>query len=460
VLTPPRAPSGLAERARWEWWSRDGGDPIALATAFLKGHGFAVRPLGGPCTADPAIAGATLLLGAAALPADLAGLPAAAPSPCPEVPDAAVVVYGTAPQAPGTRPDAAAEPARIGPWTPSWSRADHAAAVDRVRAAIARGDLYQANVVGHRSAPYDGPLSTAATAVHRVASAPFAGSLAGEGWSVHSASPELFLEVGESVVRVRPIKGTAADPAVLRASLKDRAEHVMIVDLERNDLGRVAVTGSVRVPLLYDVVRLAGVWHAESTVEAELRPGVGLDDVLAATFPGGSVTGAPKRAALAAIHAIEPVGRGPSMGAFGWVTPAGRVELGLSIRTFAVAGGRIHLWTGGGVTWGSDPGAEVAEAEAKAAPLLAALAAAAAGPDQVGGPDRAASPDDAGGPDQAGGPDRAASPDDAGGPDQAGGPDRAASPDDGPARVPRAPGDAGTADAEPATAADPGDRTA
>jgi para-aminobenzoate synthetase component 1 len=172
---------------------------------------------------------------------------------------------------------------------------------------------------------------------------------------------------------VRPIKGTAADPSVLHASAKDRAEHVMIVDLERNDLGRVAVTGSVCVPSLYDVVPRAGVWHAESTVEARLRPEAGLDDVLAATFPGGSVTGAPKRAALRMIHDLEPVGRGPSMGAFGWVTPDGRVDLGLSIRTFALADGRIHLWTGGGVTWGSDPAAEVAEAEAKARPLLAAL---------------------------------------------------------------------------------------
>ena len=394
VLTPPRAPSGIAERARWEWWSRDGGDPIVLATDFLAAEGFAVRPLGGARTAPTGVAGAAVLLGAAALPSDLARLAPAAPSPCPAVPDAVVVVYDAVPTAvppvaapvvppvvPGTAP------ARIGTWTPSWDVGEHLEAVELVRAAIARGDLYQANVVGHRSAPYDGPLSTVSAAVHRVGGTPFAGSLGGAGWSVHSASPESFLEVSNGVARVRPIKGTAADAAVLRASPKDRAEHVMIVDLERNDLGRVAVTGSVTVPVLYDVVPRAGVWHAESTVEARLRPGVGLDDVLAATFPGGSVTGAPKRAALAMICALEPVGRGPSMGAFGWVTPDGRVDLGLSIRTFAVAGGRIHLWTGGGVTWGSEAAAEVAEADAKAAPLLAALAAAAAGDRASGGGD-------------------------------------------------------------------------
>jgi para-aminobenzoate synthetase component 1 len=344
------------------------------ATAFLVEHGFAVRPLGGAPTAAATTAGAALLLGAAALPADLASLPPAAASPCPEVPDAVVVIFDRAEPAPAPSPEPDDDPATVGEWTASWTPAEHAAAVAAVREAIARGDVYQANVVGHRSAPYDGSMSTAKKLVHRVDNAPFAGSLGGAGWSVHSASPESFLEVGEGVVRVRPIKGTAAGPAVLRSSAKDRAEHVMIVDLERNDLGRVAVTGTVRVPVLYDVVPRAGVWHAESTVEARLRPGIGLDDVLAATFPGGSVTGAPKRAALALIHALEPVGRGPSMGALGWVTPGGRVELGLTIRTFALAGGRLHLWTGGGVTWGSDPVAEVAEAEAKAAPLLAAVA--------------------------------------------------------------------------------------
>jgi para-aminobenzoate synthetase component 1 len=201
---------------------------------------------------------------------------------------------------------------------------------------------------------------------------------------VHAASPESFLEIAGDVVRVRPIKGTAGDHETLRASAKDRAEHVMIVDLERNDLGRVAATGTVAVPVLYDVVPRAGVWHAESTVEARLRPGTSLAEVLAATFPGGSVTGAPKRAALAELARLEPVGRGPSMGAFGWVAPNGDVDLGLTIRTFAVADGRVHLWTGGGVTWGSDPAAEVAEAEAKAAPLLHALRAAVA---FLGGPE-------------------------------------------------------------------------
>jgi para-aminobenzoate synthetase component 1 len=370
VLTPPRAPGSgsFVPLARWEWWRRDGGDPVAAATAFLAGHGFAVAPLGASTRPAPDVVGAALLLGAAALPAELADLPAAAPSPCPAVPDAAVVVFGRAPAA------AVAGPGLVGAWAPSWSPAAHGAAVERVRAAIARGDLYQANLVAHRSAPFSGDVAAVAAALRAVPGTPYAGSLAGAGWSVHSASPESFLVVSGGRATVRPIKGTAADAATLARSAKDRAEHVMIVDLERNDLGRVAVTGSVVVSSLYDVLPRAGVWHAESTVAAELRPGTSLGDLLAATFPGGSVTGAPKRAALDLIHRTEPVGRGPSMGAFGWVTPGGDVDLGLTIRTFAVADGRIHLWTGGGVTWGSEPAAEVAEADAKAAPLLAALA--------------------------------------------------------------------------------------
>jgi para-aminobenzoate synthetase component 1 len=192
------------------------------------------------------------------------------------------------------------------------------------------------------------------------------------------------VQVADGIVSTQPIKGTvpsgaypAADAgarAELAASEKDHAEHVMIVDLARNDLGRIAVTGGVSVPLLYAVRKLAGVWHAESVVSAMLRPEIGLTELLAAVFPGGSVTGAPKLAALRLIDELEPVGRGPAMGAMGWIGADGRIALGLTIRTLAVADGRIHLWAGGGVTWSSDPDSEVAEAAAKAAPILRALA--------------------------------------------------------------------------------------
>jgi para-aminobenzoate synthetase component 1 len=151
----------------------------------------------------------------------------------------------------------------------------------------------------------------------------------------------------------------------------------MIVDLERNDLGRVAEVGSVRVEELFALRRWSGLWQAESTVSARLAPGVGLADLLAALWPGGSVTGAPKLAAIEVAAALEPVGRGPSMGVCGWIghDRHGRlaIDLGLTIRTVAVADGRAHLWAGGGIVWDSDPAAEVAEAAAKAAPIRRAL---------------------------------------------------------------------------------------
>jgi len=148
---------------------------------------------------------------------------------------------------------------------------------------------------------------------------------------------------------------------------------VMIVDLERNDLSRVCVPGSVRWPELMSQQELAGVTHLVSTVEGQLRRGVGLAEILQATFPGGSITGAPKLAAIEHIARIEPVGRGASMGAIGRVFANGDFELALTIRTFAIAEGWIHLWVGGGIVWDSDPEAEIEESWVKARPLLAAV---------------------------------------------------------------------------------------
>jgi para-aminobenzoate synthetase component 1 len=200
--------------------------------------------------------------------------------------------------------------------------------------------------------------------------------LAGDGWAIATASPETLVEVRGGRVVTRPIKGTrpatAAGRIELRGSAKERAEHVMIVDLERNDLARLPGTGPVRVDELFAVRRWSGLWQAESVVSAPLTGRVGLAELLRAMCPGGSVTGAPKLAALAQIARLEPVGRGVSMGALGWVG-TDHVDLGLSIRTVAADGERVHIWAGGGITWGSDPAAEVAEAAAKAAPIRAAL---------------------------------------------------------------------------------------
>jgi para-aminobenzoate synthetase component 1 len=152
------------------------------------------------------------------------------------------------------------------------------------------------------------------------------------------------------------------------------------VDLERNDLARVCEPGSVRWPELMAEARLAGVSHLVSTVEGTLREGVTFLEILRATFPGGSITGAPKIAAVDLIAALEPVGRGASMGALGRIHPNGDFDLALTIRTFALAAGRIHLWVGGGIVWDSDPDEEIEESWVKARPLLAAVGSRAAVP--------------------------------------------------------------------------------
>jgi para-aminobenzoate synthetase component I len=259
----------------------------------------------------------------------------------------------------------------VGAWETTWSAAEYAAAVETVRAAIFEGDAYQVNLVQHLRADFDGDpaaLAAALASLRPLEPAP----LVGNGWAIVSASPELLLQKRGEVVRTMPIKGTR--PAgVPVESEKDTAEHVMIVDLERNDLSRVCVAGSVHCPELLSGRQLAGVSHLVATVEGTLRTGVTLTELLEAVLPGGSVTGCPKSSALKLIAALEPVGRGASMGALGRIYANGDLDLALTIRTFAIVDGSIHLWVGGGIVWDSEPAAEVEESWVKARPLLAAL---------------------------------------------------------------------------------------
>ncbi len=260
----------------------------------------------------------------------------------------------------------------VGDWEATWDTADYAAAVDAVRASIRRGDVYQVNLVQHLSAPFGGdPRGLAAALAPLRPLQPR--TLVGEDWSIVSASPELFLARRGERLWTKPIKGTRPLGEDVD-DLKDAAEHVMIVDLERNDLSRVCEPGSIRWPELMVQHELAGVTHLVSTVEGTLRPGVGLAEILQATFPGGSITGAPKIAAIDEIARLEPVGRGASMGALGTIWPNGDFDLALTIRTFAVAANRVHLWAGGGIVWDSDPEQEVEESWVKVRPLLAAIA--------------------------------------------------------------------------------------
>ena len=265
-------------------------------------------------------------------------------------------------------------PFRIGEWRRSWDDEGYAAAIESVQDAIARGDVYQVNLVQHLRAPFAGDpraLAPRLSPLRPLHPEP----LEGNGWTIVSGSPELFLARRGERVWTKPIKGTrpAGVRGELRESEKDAAEHVMIVDLERNDLSRVCEPGSVRWPDLMSERELAGVTHMVTTVEGRLRERVGLAELLGAVFPGGSITGAPKIAALDHIAALEPVGRGASMGALGRIRPNGDFDLALTIRTFAIAGGEIHLWVGGGIVWDSDPQAEIEESWVKARPLLAAV---------------------------------------------------------------------------------------
>jgi para-aminobenzoate synthetase component 1 len=258
-----------------------------------------------------------------------------------------------------------------GTWRRSWDDDGYAAAIESAREAIRRGDVYQVNLVQHLSAPCAGDPQALADALAPLR--PLHGApLVGDGWAIVSASPELLLARRGRRVWTGPIKGTRPAGVPIEDA-KDAAEHVMIVDLERNDLARVCEPGSVRWPELLVERQLAGVTHLVSTVEGTLREDVGLAELLQAVFPGGSVTGAPKVAALDLIAALEPVGRGASMGAIGRLHGNGDLELALTIRTFAVAEERIHLWVGGGIVWDSRPDAEIEESWVKARPLLSLL---------------------------------------------------------------------------------------
>jgi para-aminobenzoate synthetase component 1 len=273
----------------------------------------------------------------------------------------------------------------------SLSRQAYEAGVETVRQHIAHGDIYQANLTRRLETPFEGdpwgPYRQLRTGDPSLFSAYLdlgPSPETGRPRALLSASPEPFLSVdAEGVVASDPIKGTrprgrdrAEDRALacqLLASAKDRAENVMIVDVLRNDLGRVCRPGSVRVPRLCRLERTAAVQHLVSTVTGRLSPGRDAFDLLAASFPGGSITGAPKIRAMEILERLEPVRRGPYTGALGWIGPDGAMQTSILIRTFVADGRRLTLHVGGGITWGSDPAAEWEETVAKARGPLGAI---------------------------------------------------------------------------------------
>ena len=258
--------------------------------------------------------------------------------------------------------------------------------VGRILGYLQAGDAYQVNLSRRLQATCTaGDPTLLAAALRAGAPAPHAAFIAGssapgdiaDAVTILGNSPERFLSLStDGVVETRPIKGTRprgadadADRAAateLAAAAKDRAEHVMIVDLERNDLGRVCRPGSVEVASLARVVSLPTVHHLISTVRGQLRPEVGLAALLAATFPGGSVTGAPKRRAMQIIDELEPAPRGIYTGATGWLGAAGDLDLAIAIRTAVLRGGQLELSVGGGIVVDSTPEGELCETEVKA----------------------------------------------------------------------------------------------
>ncbi|MEJ7635380.1 aminodeoxychorismate synthase component I [Aeromicrobium sp.] len=251
----------------------------------------------------------------------------------------------------------------------------HRAALAQVLEHIAAGDIFQANLCTRLEASFGGdPLDVFCAGVERLRPA-YAGFVSSPEGALASLSPELFLRRTGDEVLSSPIKGTApldTDPEELVASAKNRAENIMIVDLMRNDLGRVSVPGSVRVPAITRAERHA-VWHLVSDVVGHVAHGVSDSELLRATFPPGSVTGAPKVRAMEIINVLEVTGREAYTGAIGHVSPTAGMELNVAIRTFEFARDRVWLGVGGGIVADSTPDGEYAECLVKARPLIEAI---------------------------------------------------------------------------------------
>ena len=272
-------------------------------------------------------------------------------------------------------------------WRSDLSPAAYREKIEKVLEHIRAGDIFQANFTMRFGAPR--PPGPSRFDLYRDLRSrnpgPFAAYLGcGPALALASASPERFLSLDrDGRIEARPIKGTrprgwtaeedAGFHRDLAESVKDRAENLMIVDLIRNDLGRVAEIGSVQVPALCEIERFANVHHMVSVVEARLRPGLGPVDLLRAAFPGGSVTGAPKIRAMEIIDALEVSARGPYCGAIGWIGFDGAMDSSIVIRTLAITETGIVAQAGGGIVADSDPEAEYRELVLKALPLLQVL---------------------------------------------------------------------------------------
>jgi anthranilate synthase component 1 len=277
--------------------------------------------------------------------------------------------------------DVAAPPAT---GTSSYAREDFLRDVDRIRDYIVAGDAFQVLLARRIAVPHDFPSTALYRALRAINPSPYMYHLALDGVELVGSSPELLVRVRNGRITVRPIAGTRprgmspeADEALVRelaADEKERAEHVMLVDLGRNDVGRVAKYGSIEVSDLMTVERYSHVLHLVSQVDGELRDGLTAVDALRATFPAGTMTGAPKVRAMQIIDELEPERRGPYAGAVGYIAAgAGRMDLAITIRTCVIANGTANVQVGAGIVHDSVPEREWEETENKARALLTAI---------------------------------------------------------------------------------------
>ncbi|WP_299581066.1 aminodeoxychorismate synthase component I [uncultured Microbulbifer sp.] len=268
----------------------------------------------------------------------------------------------------------------LAPFAHELDARDYRKRIERILEYIAAGDVYQANFTQRFSAPYEGDLFSVYLALRQRVAGPFSAYMELPQGSLLSLSPERFIRADADSLRTEPIKGTAArvsDPIedqraafTLQKSPKDRAENLMIVDLLRNDFSKLCRSGSVRVPELFQLASFANVHHLVSVVTGEIHGDASYSDLLAACFPGGSITGAPKRRSMEVIRELESSPRGIYCGSIGYISSCGRADTNIAIRTFSASNGRMTCAAGGGIVADSDPAAEYNECLAKVRLLL------------------------------------------------------------------------------------------
>jgi anthranilate synthase component 1 len=286
-----------------------------------------------------------------------------------------------APALPALAFDAEAAPA-VGTSSYTQERFEHD--VERIKEYIRAGDCFQALLARRIRVTHDFDAATLYRLLRSLNPSPYMYHLELDGMEIVGSSPELLVRLQDGTVTVRPIAGTrprgataAADDALadeLLADPKERAEHVMLVDLGRNDIGRIAEFGTVRVPEFMRVEHYSHVLHLTSQVEGTLAPGRSAIDVFRATFPAGTMTGAPKVRAMEIIDELEPEQRGPYAGALGYISADdARMDLAITIRTCVIRDGEAHVQAGGGIVYDSIPAMEWAETENKARAMLTAI---------------------------------------------------------------------------------------